>query len=142
MNSLLPKLPESPITDASITDASITDAPSADTSITDAPPAFPSPISMGLVKWTLGIVVAGSGLMAIAPSVRPATAVYLPPNTEAEYTYHSQQIQRYREIVNAADHTLAEHLHLADALAHAGEREAATQAYLDAMSHAEKSHSH
>ncbi|MBD1913661.1 MULTISPECIES: hypothetical protein [unclassified Leptolyngbya] len=113
--------------------------------LTDAEPEFNgiSQDQMSLAKWLIfAIVMAGSSLVAIAPTIRPSAAIYLPPTTAEEYDYYQQQIRQYSEAVAQPNHTIADHLRLADALANAGERESASRAYLATMTHSPKSHTH
>lgn len=98
---------------------------------------------MALAKWMIfAIVMAGSSLVAIAPTIRPTAALYVPPSTAVEHDYYQEQIRQASAALSQPNHTTADHLKLADALANAGEREAASQAYLDAMTHESKAHTH
>jgi len=111
--------------------------------VNKVPTFVPKPPSMAWAKWTiLGIVLTGGGLVAIAPLLQPTTTIYLPPNTQEEQAFYNQQIRQYSQKLTQPNHTAEDHLLLADALANAGERESATQAYLEYMSHEKTPHRH
>ncbi|MBD2158136.1 hypothetical protein [Leptolyngbya sp. FACHB-16] len=103
--------------------------------IPDVQLSFDSAIEIEHAKHIiLAILVIGTGLVALAPMLKPTRAIYLPPVTQAERDYYIQKIHNYNQQVAQPNHTQEDHLHLADALANIGEREAATEAYLQAMS--------
>jgi hypothetical protein len=81
------------------------------------------------------ILIIGTGLITLAPVLlQSPRVIYLPPVTSIEHDYYAQKIHDYSEQATQPAHTQADALRLADALANIGEREAATEAYLQAMS--------
>lgn len=90
----------------------------------------------------LGIVLMGISLIVAAPFLQSTRVIYLPYNTKAERDYYARQIRKYNHLLLEIDHTAEDHLHLANALASIGEREAATQAYIRFMSHGSEPHTH
>lgn len=90
----------------------------------------------------LAILILGTGLMILAPVLQAPRPVYLPPTTQPERDYYVQKIHSYSQQLANPTHSQFDHLRLADALANIGEREAAIEAYLQAMSDHSKLHAH
>ncbi|WP_088893050.1 hypothetical protein [Leptolyngbya ohadii] len=97
-----------------------------------------------LILLTAAIV---NGLILVAPNHRTSTVAQthtqtvLPPVSKSNQEYYASEVERYNKRLQSF-HTQQEHVALADSLANAGCREAATAAYKAVMFHDSKSHIH
>ena len=100
------------------------------------------------VRWgivAIGVIVNGAILLSTLTEKNSsqdfASVVYLPPS--AITTQHAGSVNpSIDQSVKASASSAQEHLALADALAYAGERDAAVEHYLQAMTYRLKSHSY